>query len=200
MGTITTDSGGSITGRFVGEICMLKSATSALNFTYNASRTFARTYLILCPTSASCSPLDRSFSDEWSVSSRCKGCSRLWCQCPDYCPCKCFFDSFILTVRQYLFLYVLVLTVNQSKLYQCSLRHWAKSPRWSRSGWCLHHGCSWPICVGIAQNILTIILGVHNSQWRDDPVTTLWRSVTHQLIETWSLCLALCRYEKFLQF
>ena len=64
MGTITTDSGGSITGRFVGEICMLKSATSALNFTYNASRTFARTYLILCPTSASCSPLDRPFSDE----------------------------------------------------------------------------------------------------------------------------------------
>lgn len=46
MGTITTDSGGSVTGRFVGEICTLKSATSDLSFTYNASRTFACTSLI----------------------------------------------------------------------------------------------------------------------------------------------------------
>jgi len=45
-----------------------------------------------------------------------------------------------------------------------------------------------------------LLLGVYNSQWCDDPVTILWHSVTHQFVETWSLCLALCRYENFLQF
>lgn len=102
------------------------------------------------PTNTFCSPHDRFLCDERFISSRCKGHSRLWCQCRRQFACERFFDPFIPTVRQ-LYLRLSYLTFNngsiQSEFYQRSLRHWTKSSWWSRSGRCLDDGCGWPVSV-----------------------------------------------------
>ena len=124
LASIKTDSGGNVTGRFIGEICTLKSSTSALTFTYNASRTFACTFLMPIPQPTRLAVLmtDPSVTNElYPLGAR--GILGYGVNAPPTAPANASLIPSFLPCVNYISLSSLSTTVNQRKLYQRSLRH-----------------------------------------------------------------------------